>query len=498
VAQVRRLHPVTGFPVPDLGRFTTVSSGQTLKIAGMTRLPECPPSRTRRDSPERRPLWLPWTFTSSFADEIGRNYVNGKSHTGELRSTLVAAARAVVQEVGKRMQNLSRRGVLTLGAALGLAGVAAPSNAWAWSSAGSIAATDTITDPWGVWDDATDPLLASLLRNGQIPAVNPVESWVGNGDALPAGLPAALTTWMQTHNRLPSWADQTKLNRAAQFNKRMSMYLFLLYGLGSGIMSTVLPREARNVYWSEGGAMMKSRAYDLSAIDAFQPTGHFVVTSNKARLTHAAVRHLLPQSSHWRAVTDDQDFIPISNGDILITFHSLGTFMYGKLKSWGIRMSAAEEEALLHMWQVALHLLGVRDDFIPATWAAATAQSAYALTPLLAPTPEGVDLAGILLNLTSSVDLGVTRGFQREFARYLLGDKVGAWLKLPRDYASRGVIELGWPAYVAFREGLSPIIPTTFSLFDQFIRGLAMLFLNNGTSPTYTPITIPAGNRVGT
>ncbi|MEU8663122.1 oxygenase MpaB family protein [Actinoplanes philippinensis] len=404
------------------------------------------------------------------------------------------------------MQNLSRRGVLTLGAALGLAGVAAPSPAWAWSSAGSIAATDTITDPWGVWDDATDPLLASLLQNGQIPAVNTAfETWVNNGDALPGGVPAALTTWLQTHNRLPSWADQAKLDRAAQFNKRMSMYLFLLYGLGSGIMSTVIPREARNVYWSEGGAVMKSRAaktftygYDLSAIDAFKPTGHFVVTSNKTRLTHAAVRHLLPQSPHWRAVTDDQDFIPISNGDILITFHSLGTFVHGKLKSWGIRMSAAEEEAFLHMWQVALHLLGVRDDFIPATWAAAKAQSAYALTPLMAPTLEGIDLADILLNLTSAVDLGVTRGFQREFARYLLGDKVGDWLKLPRDYASRTVIEVGWPAYVAFREGLSPIIPTTFSLFDQFIRGLAMLFLNNGTSPTYTPITIPTGNRAGT
>ncbi|MDI6097041.1 oxygenase MpaB family protein [Actinoplanes sp. NEAU-A12] len=404
------------------------------------------------------------------------------------------------------MQNLSRRGILTLGAALGLAGVTAPSPAWAWSSAGSIAGTDTVTDPWKVWDDTTDPLVASLLTNGQVPAVNTAfESWIGNGDALPAGLPAELTAYLQRVNRLPSWADRTRLNRAGRFNRRMSMYLFLLYGLGSGIMSTVIPREARNVYWSEGGAVMKSRAaktftygYDLSAPDAFQPTGHFVVTSAKTRLTHAAVRHLLPQSPRWRAVTDDQDFIPISNGDILVTFHSLGTYVHGKLKSWGIRMSAAEEDAYLHQWQVALHLLGVRDDFIPASWAAARQQSAYVLTPIMAPTPEGIDLADILLGLTSEVDLGVTRGFQREFARYVLSDRIGDWLKLPRDYPSRTLIEVGWPAYVAFREGLSPIIPTGFSLFDGFVRGLAMLFLNNGTSATYTPITIPTGNRAGT
>jgi len=399
------------------------------------------------------------------------------------------------------MENLSRRRILTLGAALGLAGVAAPSKAWAWSSANSIAATDTVTDPWSVWDDATDPLVASLLDNGQIPAVNTAfQSWVNNGDALPAGLPAGLVTYLQQVNTLPSWADTAKLAAAAKFNKRMSMYLFLLYGLGSGIMSTVIPREARNVYYSAGGADMQSRAaktftygYDLSAADAFLPTGHFVVTSNKTRLTHAAVRHLLPQSPAWKAVTDNP--IPISNGDILVTFHSLGTYVHSKLKAWGIRMSAAEEDAYLHQWQVGLHLLGVRDDFIPASWAAADAQSAYVLKPILASTPEGITLANILLGLVAQVDLGVTQGFQREFARYVLSDQIGDWLKLPRDLISRGLIEVGWPAYVAFREGLSPIIPTTFSVFDQFVRGLAMEFLNHGTSATYTPITIPTGNR---
>ncbi|WP_426503106.1 oxygenase MpaB family protein [Dactylosporangium sp. McL0621] len=401
------------------------------------------------------------------------------------------------------MQNLSRRGVLTLGAALGLAGAAAPANAWAWSSAGSIAGTDTVTDPWAVWDDATDPLVASLLDNGQIPAVNTAfQSWVNNGDPLPAGLPGALTTYLQDVNRLPSWADPVKLAAAAKFNKRMSLYLFLLYGLGSGIMSTVIPREARNVYYSAGGADMKSRAaktftygYDLSAENAFLPSGHFVTTSNKTRLTHAAVRHLLPKSAKWRSVTDNP--IPISNGDILITFHSLGTFVHRKLKSWGIRMSAAEEAAYLHQWQVGLHLLGVRDEFIPATWAAADDQSNYVLTPLLGPTPEGIDLANILLGLVAQVDGGLTRGIQREFARYVLSDKIGDWLRLPRDFVARGLIEVGWPAYVAFQEGLSPIVPAGFDVIDKLVRGIAMLFLNNGTSATYTPITIPTGNRPG-
>ena len=222
-----------------------------------------------------------------------------------------------------------------------------------------------------------------------------------------------------------------------------------------------------------------------------------MVTANKTRLVHAAVRHLLPRSPHWSAVADEQNGIPISNGDILVTFHSLGTFVHRKLVEWRVPMSAAEEAAFLHSWQVAIHLLGVRDEFIPQSWAAADAQAAQVLTPILAPSFEGRELAEDLLGLTAQIDLGVTRGFLNEFVRYVLSDAIGDWLNLRRDPAAATLIRTGWPAYIAFREGLLPVMPVGFYLFDQFIRALAMLFLNKVSSPTTTPITIPTGNRPG-
>jgi hypothetical protein len=142
-----------------------------------------------------------------------------------------------------------------------------------------------------------------------------------------------------------------------------------------------------------------------------------------------------------------------------------------------------------------MHLLGVRDEFIPKTWAAAYTQSAQVLTPILAPTREGRELAEDLLGLTAQIDLGVTRGFLNEFVRYVLSDAIGDWLGLRRDHAAAAIIRTGWPAYIAFREGLLPVMPVGFYLFDQFIRALAMLFLNKGTSPKATLITIPTANR---
>ncbi|WP_430646211.1 oxygenase MpaB family protein [Agromyces sp. GXS1127] len=400
------------------------------------------------------------------------------------------------------MPDITRRSVLTLGAALGLAGAASPSAAWSWSPAGSVLGTGSGVDPQWVWDDDIDRIMAGIIDGGQVPAVNyAMRNWVYNHQSVPSGLPSELRTFLQGTNKLPDWADIWKLRRAADFNRRKDTYLFLIYGIGGGIMSTVIPREARSVYWSKGGADMQDRAaktfsfgYDLSDIDAFEWTGEFLVTSNRTRMVHAAVRHMLPQSPHWQASGHDEQ-IPISNHDILVTFHSTGTFAHKKLKDWKVPMSTRDEEAFLHSWQVALHMLGVRDEYIPATWDDAHAQADQILTPKLAWTPEGQELAEVLLGLTAQVDLGVTRGFLNEFVRYQLGNEVGDWLGLERDRASEVIIREGWPLYVAFRESLIPIMPANFYLFDQFVRALAMAFLNKGTSPTTTMITIPDMNR---
>ena len=63
------------------------------------------------------------------------------------------------------------------------------------------------------------------------------------------------------------------------------------------------------------------------------------------------------------------------------------------MRSWGVRVPAAEADAFLHSWQVAAHMLGVEDAYIPATWEAAYAQAPEVLDPVIAPTPEGVELA---------------------------------------------------------------------------------------------------------
>jgi len=376
--------------------------------------------------------------------------------------------------------------------------------AWAWSSKGSIAGTDSTTDPFGVWDTAADPVAASLLKNGEVAAVNTAfQSWIHNNDPLPGGVPAGLTSYLKQVSTLPSWADTDLLARAQEFNKKVGSFLFVSYGLGSGMMSTAIPVEARNVYYSAGGADMKARAaktftfgYDLMARDAFDPTGNFIVTANKTRLVHAAVRSLLPTDAAWVNATTES--IPISNGDILRTFASVSTFAHKNLQTWGVPVSAAEDAAWLHSWQVALSLLGVEERFIPRSWSDAESQAAQILTPVLGPTPEGLFLAKTLLGYVEKPVAGADTGFMSEFVRYLVGDQVADWLQLPVDLISRAAIKAGWPSFVLFDMGLTDVAPAGAETFTKIVQGVSLLFLDNGTSPRYVPITIPSANNPNT
>lgn len=401
------------------------------------------------------------------------------------------------------MKSINRRQVLRTSGVAGvvLASSAVAPRAWSWSSSGSIAGSATSVDPSTVWDDPADQLVASLIDRGDVPAVNAaLGSWVKNADALPAGLPGDVRDFIQTARHLPVWADSAKLELAADVNKRRGVYLAVLYGMGSGMMSCLIPHEARAVYYSRGGANMKDRisktaklGYDIGALNAYRPDGEMVVTAVKTRLVHAAVRHLLPQSPYWTRSADQP--VPISQRDLLVTWHSLATFTMHGIDTWGITTTPAERDAYLHSWQVSAHMLGIREEYIPATWAEAYAQRPQVLDSVLAPTSEGLKLAQVLINLGSQMDGGFTsRPMLEGMTRYTLGDTYADWLGITRDPLRDATIKLGFPAYIAFREGTSllPLAPEGYWGFDEFMRQGALFYLAEGQRIN---ITIPDGNR---
>ncbi len=356
-----------------------------------------------------------------------------------------------------------------------------------------------------MWDELADPLVASLLDRGDVPMVNQVlRSWTYNSQPLPSGLPADVRDFVEQARQLPAWVDHGKLRTAGDFYKKRGLYLGLLYGFGSGMMSCAIPNEARAVYYSKGGSDMRDRitktgklGHDIGDLNAYQPNGDMVVTAVKTRMVHAAVRHLLPQSPHWPEV-GGQKPIPISQADIMVTWHSLATFAMAQLNKWRLRIPAAESDAFLHLWQVSAHMLGVEDQYIPASWDEANAQSAQVLDPILGPTPEGIALADILLDI-AQLDLNgdgrsILRPPLHALTRYMLGDETTDGLDIPREWYWGGLIEWAWPRFVALREGalLLPLSPEIAWAFDEILRTGVLFYLGEGQNIS---IEMPTANR---
>ncbi len=394
---------------------------------------------------------------------------------------------------------MTRRSLLGMGAALG-ASMYLPG--WSWAGTQSVAGIGGTTPPWLVWDDAADEVVAAIIERGEVASVNALlRGWSKNSQALPAGLPADLHDFIEDARRLPPWADVNKLKAAVTFNKNRGTYLGVAYSFVSGMMSTVIPHEARAVYYSKGGADMKRRisrtakfGYDIGSLGAFhEPSGEMIVTAVKTRMAHAGVRHLLPQSPHWKGTADESK--PISQRDILVTWHSLPTSVMRSMKKWGVKVPAAEADAFLHSWQVAVHMLGVKDEYIPATWDAAYAQAPEILDPVLAPTHEGIELAGMLLDLAAETDGGlITRPLLESLTRYFLGDQIAEWLEIPRHPGQDEMLALSWPQYVRLKElGLRlPASSEIYWAFDEILRQGALWYLSEG-QPNY--IEIPDTNN---
>ncbi|MCK9929594.1 DUF2236 domain-containing protein [Frankia sp. Mgl5] len=405
------------------------------------------------------------------------------------------------------MAERSRRQLLITGGALGMAGaLAAATPAWSWSPAGSVAGTGAGLDPKYVWDAEADPVVAGVIDRGETTAVNKLlKTWKKNGQALPAGLPTDLRDFMEHARQLPTWTDKAKLTAATNFNQKRGLYLGVTYGFVSGMMSTIIPREALAVYYSKGGADMRDRitktaklGYDVGTANAFEPDGEMIVTCVKTRLAHAGVRHLLPKSPYWTKVADEE--IPISQADMMVTWHSLPTTVMQNLQQWKVPIDATESAGFLHSWQLTAHMLGILDEYIPASWDEANSQAAQVLTPILAATPEGIKLADVLVNLASFIDGSLlSKPILCALTRYFLGDHIADSLKLPRNLFWDTAFEVAWEPFVAVREGLlslekAPgILQQVYWAFDEILRLGILVVLSGADFPI--SIQIPDTNN---
>ena len=206
------------------------------------------------------------------------------------------------------------------------------------------------------------------------------------------------------------------------------------------MMSTVIPKEARAVYYSQGGADMKDRisktaklGYDIGSRNAYQPDGEMIVTCVKTRLVHAAVRHLLPQSPYWprRRGRRDPDQPARHDGHLAQPAHhrDAEARRRGRCRS---RPPSPWRSCTRGSW--ARTCSASRTSTSPRRGPRPTPRPSRSSTRSSRRRPRASSWPTSCSTSAPPVDGGIlSRPILGAFTRFLLGDQIAGWLNIPRE-----------------------------------------------------------------
>jgi uncharacterized membrane protein len=390
--------------------------------------------------------------------------------------------------------------------------------------------------PWSGADGATGPatdrlaaatrLMAGWTSNGAL------ADW-GPGDpaavAADPAVVAALRAYVGEGRALPAWADAAKVERAeAIFMEQGPLSCTLLF-CASLPECYVLPNLAEVLHIAgqleqhtehrirQTAAMVFPVMMKGGLMDA---SGAGVAQVLKVRLIHATIRHLIlrgePQAvrgqvapllragastgmhaalmSHGWDV--DRQGLPCNQIELAYT---LLTFSYSFLKGMrtlGLGLPRADEEAYLHAWNVMGHVLGVRRELMADTMeeAAALFERIQAQAHGQSVSPDARPALGraLMQTMERTIRLPVVRGIPVPLTRWLIG---------PDTAREIGVDErVSWPTRLLFLAGrlLVRLIDTVvrvfspgFSLSRLFTRIVGYHLLTRFLLDQTRPLNLP-------
>lgn len=313
-------------------------------------------------------------------------------------------------------------------------------------------------------DPVADGPVAAVLESGGVDAVNALMQTLVRVDQLvPEQLPPELREYLEESLPLPEWADVAKIKQGQQIFEEWGFLIILClfcaslpasYAAANGVkvlqMTARLDTDTRRRVMETGQFLM-----DVLAVGGLDEEGKGRRDIQKVRLMHAAVRHLIKARNEKTPGTWQREWgTPINQEDLA---GSLLTFSYvvaEPLPRLGVRLSAEEVDAYLHLWNVIGHLQGVHDELLAHDVSDATALVDAIRRRQFRASPEGQELTGALLDLLD--ELTPLHRFDDTIPpliRHLIGDETADMLLVPKshlfDHLGPLARAAGWGMHVA-------------------------------------------------
>ncbi len=274
-----------------------------------------------------------------------------------------------------------------------------------------------IIGPWTSLADANDQAehwkKISLINRQfkQWTSNQSLVNWQSVDSSLLADISEPLQSYLQHGQVLPEWAEQKKIERAEELFMEYGALSCTLLFCSSLPECYVIPDLSAVLHVA--GQLEQHTEYRIRATAAMifpvmlrgglcQPEGSGVAQILKVRLIHATIRNLILRGSPEEAMLflgDQRDLkgagvispltttssdsmhqalfelgwkigedgLPCNQEELAYTLLTFGYIFLRSMRTLGLGLSHADEEAYLHTWNVVGHILGIRRELMADT-----------------------------------------------------------------------------------------------------------------------------------
>ncbi|GLW09551.1 hypothetical protein Misp01_46800 [Microtetraspora sp. NBRC 13810] len=288
-------------------------------------------------------------------------------------------------------------------------------------------------------DELADATVRELFEHSEVGRFNTLMRWFTvSGQVLPEGLPEVARDYLEATRLPPDWADWGIMERAREFFLDNNAHISAALAFASMPAGYAVPHMARLLsathaleYPSRRMAETGQFTVYLMRPEAFQAGGRFIPAAQKVRLLHAAIRYHLRQQGRWDEAALGR---PICQEDMIASQMGFSLFVLDALHRLGVRMSPEGAEAYYYAWRLVGVMLGCDPAAIPPDLSAAREFSDLYWVRHMGPSEEGARLTGQLIAMYQEVVPGtLVDPVVPALIRFLVGDTMADWLKVPRS-----------------------------------------------------------------
>lgn len=338
-------------------------------------------------------------------------------------------------------------------------------------------------------DPLADGVVAELFAQGGIGAVANLHQSLVAQDGVPQGgdVPKVLADYLEESARLPDWADPKITETGEKVLMSNGAIAFAILACAS-LPECYTDRRGIPVLWStqQLNEHVHRRVWETAQfiLDVLSPGGlraggKGILAAQKVRLMHATIRHLMlqaPEGEIDRLQTpgiaavllghswQEELGMPVNQEDLAFTQQTFAWVGVRSLRKLDAGLTAEQEEAVIHCWNVIGHIMGVRRDLQPRDVAEAELLFETIKARLAGVSPESQSMTAALLDFVEGmIELEHFKPLPAVLTRFLVGDETADLLAVPAPAPDESREARHW---IEALEGFEHVTSDAFKLFS--------------------------------